>query len=104
MMRIDGATTAAIADRGHSSPGNPRTGALIALNPGEGRKGFAASFPHIPAGEYLVVHDEVRGAVVIDLFLAALRFDESPGYRLTGQGTVEIGRKPRKGGILDLRA
>jgi hypothetical protein len=78
-------------------------GALIPLSPGEGRKDFVASLPHVPAGEYLVVHDEVRGPVVVDLYLASMRFDEPPSYRLTGQGTVEMGRKPRKGTILDLR-
>ncbi len=78
-------------------------GALIPLSLGEGRKSFAASLPHVPAGEYLVVHDEVRGAVVVDLYLASLRFDDPPTYRLTGQGSVEVGRKPRRGTILDLR-
>lgn len=103
-MRIDGSIAAANADWRTSSPGNSRAGALVPLSSGESRKGFAPPFPHIPADEFIVVHDEARGTVVIDLYLAALRFDESPTYRLTGQGTVEIGRKPRIGGIVDLRA
>ena len=103
-MRIDSSITTGSAEWGSSSPEYSRAGALIPLSPGESRKGFAAPLQHISAGEYVVVHDEARGAVVIDLYLAALRFDESPTYRLTGQGTVEIGRKPFKGGIVDLRA
>jgi hypothetical protein len=103
-MRIDGSIAAANADWSISSLGNPRTGALIPLSSGESRKGFAPPFHHIPADEFIVVHDEAHGAVVIDLYLAALRFDESPTYRLTGQGAVEVGKKPRKGGIVNLLA
>jgi hypothetical protein len=103
-MRIDGSIAATNADWSISSPGNSRAGALIPLSSGESRKGFAPPFQRIPADEFIVVHDDVRGAVVIDLYLAALRFDESPTYRLTGQGTVEVGRKPRIGGIVNLRA
>jgi len=103
-MRIDGPITAANTDWSNSFLGNSRAGALIPLSTGDSRKGFAPPFQHIPTDEFIVVHDEKRGAVVIDLYLAALRFDESPTYRLTGQGAVEIGRKLRKGGIVDLRA
>jgi hypothetical protein len=74
------------------------------MGTGESRKGFAPPLQHIPADEFILVHDESRGAVVIDLYLAALRFDESPTYRLTGQGDVEVGKKPRKGGIVNLLA
>ena len=42
--------------------------------------------------------------VVIDLYHAATRYDEPPTYRLTGEGSVEVGKKPRKGGIVDLLA
>jgi hypothetical protein len=74
------------------------------MGTGESRKGFAPPLQHIPADEFILVHDESRGAVVIDLYLAALRFDEPPTYRLTGQGDVEVGKKPRKGGIVNLLA
>ena len=103
-MRIDGSITAANADWSKPSLGNSRAGALIPLSSGENRKGYASPFQHIPNDEFITVHDEARGTVVIDLYLAAMRFDESPTYRLTGQGAVEVGRKLRKGGIVDLRA
>jgi hypothetical protein len=60
--------------------------------------------PHAAADEFIVVHDRVHGEVVIDLYHAATRYDESPSYRLTGKGSVEVGKKPRKGGIVDLLA
>jgi hypothetical protein len=103
-MRIDGSITAANADWRIPPQDHALAGALIPLTSGESRKGFAPPFHHIPADEFIVVHDEAHGAVVIDLYLAALRFDESPTYRLTGQGAVEVGKKPRIGGIVDLLA
>jgi hypothetical protein len=77
---------------------------LIPVDSGEGHGRHAPPLPHVPADEFLLVHDPVRGAVVIDLYQAATFYDESPSYRLTGKGTVEIGKKPRKGGIVDLLA
>ena len=103
-MRIDGSIAAANADWRTPPQGHALAGALIPLSSGESRKGFAPPSQHTPADEFIVVHDEARGAVVIDLYLAALRFDESPTYRLTGQGAVEVGRKPRIGGIVNLLA
>ena len=103
-MRIDGSITARSVDWSNPPLVNSRAGALLPLSSGESRKGFAPPFQHIPTDEFIVVHDEARGAVVIDLYLAAVRSDESPTYRLTGQGAVEVGRKLRKGGIIDLRA
>ena len=77
---------------------------LIPVGPGEGRKGHAPPLPHAAADEFIVVHDRVHGEVVIDLYHAATHYDESPSYRLTGKGNVEVGKKPRKGGIVDLLA
>jgi hypothetical protein len=77
---------------------------LIPAGPGEGRKGQYPPLPHVPADEYLLVHDPRRGAIVIDLYHAATRYDEPPTYRLTGAGSVEAGKTPRKGGIVDLLA
>jgi hypothetical protein len=103
-MRIDGSIAAANADWRTPPQGHALAGALVPMGTGESRKGFAPPLQHIPADEFILVHDESRGAVVIDLYLAALRFDESPTYRLTGQGDVEVGKKPRKGGIVNLLA
>ncbi len=60
--------------------------------------------PRVAAEGFVVVHDEAHGAVVIDLYQAALRTDESPVYRLSREGTLEVGTKPRKGGLIDLMA
>jgi hypothetical protein len=103
-MRIDGSTWTGSTDWRISPQDNPLAGALVPLSSGESRRGFAPPLQHIPADEFILVHDESRGAVVIDLYLAALRFEESPTYRLTGQGDVEVGKKPRKGGIVNLLA
>jgi hypothetical protein len=103
-MRIDGSTWTGNTDWRSPSPGNPLAGALVPMVAGESRRGFAPPFQHIPADEFILIHDESRGAVVIDLYLAAQRFDESPTYRLTGKGDVEVGKKPRKGGIVNLLA
>jgi hypothetical protein len=103
-MRIDGSTWTGNTDGRISSPGNALAGALVPAGTGENRAGFAPPFQHIPADEFVLIHDEARGAVVIDLYLAARRFDESPTYRLTGKGDVEMGKKPRKGGIVNLLA
>lgn len=102
-MRIDGSTWTGNPDGRISSQGNPLAGDLIPVGSGEGRRRPAPSLPHIPADEFVLVHDTARGAVVIDLYLASLRYDEPPTYRLTGEG-VEVGQKPRKGGIIDLLA
>jgi hypothetical protein len=77
---------------------------LIPVIPGEGRGRHAPPLLHLPADEFIVVHDPVRGAIVIDLYQAATRYEESPSYRLTEKGAVEVGKKPRKGGIVDLLA
>lgn len=103
-MIIDGSTWTATTDWRIPSQGNPLAGALVPAGSGESRKGLAPPFQHIPADEFILIHDEARGAVVIDLYLAAQRFDDSATYRLTGRGDVEIGKKPRKGGIVDLLA
>jgi hypothetical protein len=103
-MRIDGSTWTGSTDRRISSQDNPLAGALVPMVTGESRRGFAPPFQQIPADEFLLVHDEAHGAVVIDLYLAAQRFDESPTYQLTGKGDVEVGKKPRKGGIVNLLA
>ena len=77
---------------------------LIPVGPGEGCRGHAPPLPHVAPEEFILVHDRVHGEVVIDLYHAATRYDEPPTYRLTGQGSVEVGQKPRKGGIVDLLA
>jgi hypothetical protein len=77
---------------------------LIPVGPGGGLRGDSPPSPHVPADEFLLVHDPRRGAVVIDLYHAATRYDDSPSYRLTGEGSIEVGKKPRKGGIIDLLA
>jgi hypothetical protein len=77
---------------------------LIPVGPGEGCRGHAPPLPHVAPEEFILVHDRAHGEVVIDLYHAATRYDEPPTYRLTGQGSVEVGKKPRKGGIVDLLA
>jgi hypothetical protein len=77
---------------------------LIPVGPGEDRRGQGPPVPRDRADAFVIVQDPRRGAVVIDLYQAATRYDESPNYRLTGEGGVEVGRKPRKGGIVDLLA
>ncbi len=104
-MKIDGSTWTANTDWRTPSQGNPLlAGALIPVGSGESRKGLAPPFQHIPADEFILIHDEARGAVVIDVYLAAQQCDDSATYWLTGRGDVEIGKKPRKGGIVDLLA
>ena len=103
-MRIDGSTWTGNADWRSPSLGNPLAGALVPMGTGESRKGFAPPLQHIPTNEFILVHDDAHGAVVIDLYLAAQRIDESPTYRLTEKGDVEVGKKPRKGGIVNLLA
>jgi hypothetical protein len=103
-MRIDASTWTGNTDWRVSSQGNPLAGALVPVSTGESRRGFAPPFQHISTDEFLLIHDEAHGAVVIDLYLAAQRFDESPTYQLTGKGDVEVGKKPRKGGIVNLLA
>ncbi|MGE5800415.1 MAG: hypothetical protein ACM337_08785 [Syntrophaceae bacterium] len=99
-MRIEGTTWTGSADSRVPSQGSPLAGMLIPA----GRGGDAPPLPHAPADEFLLVHDPKRGAVVIDLYHAATRYDDSPSYRLTEEGNVEVGKKPRKGGIIDLLA
>ena len=77
---------------------------LIPVGAGGGRKGDAPPLPRADADEFVLVHDPARGAVVIDLYHAATRYDEPPAYRLSREGAVEVGKKPRKGGIIDLLA
>jgi hypothetical protein len=103
-MRIDGSTWTGNTDWRSPSQGNPLAGALVPMATGESRKGFAPPFQHIPTDGFILAHDDAHGAVVIDLYLAAQRIDESPTYRLTGKGGVEVGRNPRKGGIVNLLA
>jgi len=103
-MRIEGTTWTGSTDPRVLTQGSPLAGMLIPVGHGGGRRGDAPPLPHVPADEFLLVHDPKRGAVVIDLYRAATRYDESPGYRLTGEGSVEVDKKPRKGGIIDLLA
>jgi len=103
-MRIDGTTWTGSTDSRGPSPGSHPAGMLVPVSPGGDRRGDAPPVPQVPADEFILVHDPRRGAVVIDLYHAATRYEDSPGYRLTGEGNVEVGRKPRKGGIIDLLA
>lgn len=103
-MRIDGTTWTGNPDRTIPAQGSTPAGALIPAGSGEGRRGHVPPLPRVAAEGFVLVHDEVHGAVVIDLYHAALRTDESPTYRLSREGAVEVGRKPRKGGIIDLMA
>jgi hypothetical protein len=77
---------------------------LIPVGSGDGRRGHTPPVPQAAADEFIFVHDRVHGEVVIDLYCAATHYDESPAYRLTEEGSVEVGKKPRKGGIIDLLA
>lgn len=77
---------------------------LAPLSPGHGRKGDAPPSPHTRTDEYFLFRDPVHGAVVIDLYQAATRYEESPNYRLAGDGSIEASRKPLRGGIIDLLA
>lgn len=103
-MRIDGTTWTSIAAGRLPSQGGPPAGMLVPAGTGEGRRSQYPGLPDVPADPYVLVHDTARGVLVIDLYHAAARSDEPPAYRLTEKGTVEIGRKPRKGGIIDLVA
>ena len=102
-MRIDGTNWTGSTDSRGPSRGSPPA-RCIPVSPGGGRRGDAPPLPQVPADELILVHNPKRGAVVIDLYHAATRYDDSPGYRLTEEGNVEVGRKPRKGGIIDLLA
>jgi hypothetical protein len=103
-MRIDGPTSAENTGKILSSRESYPAGALVPLGPGKGREGHAHPFFQAPADEFVLVHDASRGPVVVDLFLAALQYDEPPTYHLTERGAVAVGMKPRKGGIIDLLA
>jgi hypothetical protein len=103
-MRIDGTTWTSNADGRLPSQGGPPAGMLVPAGYGERRRGQDAGLPDVPADPYVLVHDTARGVLVIDLYHAAARSDEPPAYRLTEKGTVETGRRPRKGGIIDLVA
>lgn len=104
-MRIEGTTWTGNPDRAIQQQGHARAGALIPAGSGEGRRGHASPTPHVAAEGFVLVHDEVHGAVVIDLYHhAALRADDPPVYRLTREGVVEVETRPRKGGLIDLMA
>ncbi|NPV06202.1 MAG: hypothetical protein HPY67_15925 [Syntrophaceae bacterium] len=103
-MRIDGATGTGHPDRATAVQGVSPAGALVPAGSGEGRRGHFPQPPHVPPDGFAVVHDPAHGAVVIDLCRTILQKDESPTYRLSREGTFEIGSKPRKGGLIDLRA
>jgi hypothetical protein len=103
-MRIDGTTGTVNPDWRVPAQVNPLAGMLIPVGHGDGRRGHSPPLPHVPANEFVLVHYPKRGAVVIDLYHAATRYDDSPSYRLTEEGNVEVGKKPRKGGIIDLLA
>jgi len=77
---------------------------LVPVGPVEDRRGRAPGLPYVRADQFVLVHDAARGAVVIDLYQAATRYDDSPTYRLSREGAVEVGKRPRKGGIIDLLA
>jgi len=103
-MRIDGATGTGRADRPIALQGGSPAGALILAESGEGRHAHLPPPPHVPPDGFAVVHDPSHGAVVIDLCRAALRIVGSPTYRLTREGTVEIGANPLKGSLIDMKA
>ena len=103
-MRIEGTTWTGNPDRTIPQQGHAAAGALIAAGSGEGRRGHAPPLPRVAAEGFVLVHDEAHGAVIIDLCQAALRADESPVYRLSREGALEVGTKPRKGGLIDLMA
>lgn len=103
-MRIEGTAWTGNPDRTIPQQGHSPAGALIAAGSGESRRGHSPPLPRVAAEGFVLVHDEAHGAVVIDVYQAALRADESPVYRLSLEGALEVGAKPRKGGIIDLMA
>lgn len=103
-MRIEGTTWTGSTDGRLSPFGAVPAGALIPAGTGEGRRGHRSGLPDVPADPYILVHDALRGVLVIDLYHAAAQSEEPPVYRLTEKGTIEAGGKPRKGGIIDLVA
>jgi len=103
-MRIEGTAWTGSPDWAIPQQGHAPTGALIPLGASESRAGQSPPSPHVPPHGFALVHDELHGAVVIDLFHAALRAAEVPTYRLSRDGAFEIDAKPRKGGIIDLVA
>lgn len=102
-MRIDGTAGTGRPDRTIAVQGVSPTRELVPAGSGEGRRGHLPPHPHVPPEGFAVVHDRARGAVVIDLYLAALRIDESPTYRLSREGAFEAGARPRKGCLIDVR-
>jgi len=90
-MRIEGSTGAGFYGPQSTLLPSPREGRPYGLPPLPG-----------PDRAFAVVHDP-DGVVVIDLHLAAMRSEEPPSYRWT-PGGLETGRKPRKGGLIDLLA
>ena len=103
-MRIDGTTVTGRPDRAIALQGGSPAGGLIPAGSGDGRRGHLPAPPHVPPEGFAVVHDAAHGAVVIDLYRAALRTDGPPTYRLSRDGAFEIGARPRKGGLVDLMA
>lgn len=103
-MRVDGANWTGTPGWTTSPPGDTSARGLIPAGSGEGRRGHSPPLPHVSPDGFTLVHDSAHGAVVIDLHHAALRTDETPTYRLSRRGTLEVGMKPRKGGIIDLVA
>jgi hypothetical protein len=103
-MRIDGTTWTGNPDRTIPQQGNAPAGALIPAGFSESRRGQSPPSPHVAPHGFALVHDALHGAVVIDLFHAALRAVEVPTYRISRDGAFEIDAKPRKGGIIDLVA
>lgn len=78
--------------------------ALIPAEAGGSNRGHSPPAPHVTPKGFVPVHNPVRGAVVIDLYHAAILTDESPAYRLSREGAIEVGAKPRRGCIIDLLA
>jgi len=103
-MRIEGTSWTGNPDWTIPQQGRTPAGALAPAGSGESRRGHSPPLPRVAAEGFVVVHDEAHGAVVIDLYQAALRTDEFPVYRLSREGTLEVGTKPRKGGLIDLMA
>ena len=103
-MRIDGTTWTGNPDWTIRPQGAGSAGGLLPAGTGDGRRGHAPPSLQVPPSGFALVHDSAHGAVVIDLYHAALRTDEAPTYRLSREGTLEVGMKPRKGGIIDLVA
>jgi len=103
-MRIEGTSWTGNPDRTIPQLGHTPEGALTPAGSGEGRRGHSPPLPRVAAEGFVLVHDDAHGAVVIDLYQAALRADESPIYRLSREGALEVGTKPRRGGLIDLMA